>query len=314
MNPIGRVAERVRSKARMLDEIVARLDRLQQAVGRLETRQLAALDADDLQANEFQVYSQWGEDGILQHLLRRVPIERKLFVEIGVESYVEANTRFLAEHNNWAGLLLEADAEQVAAIRSDHIYWAANIKAVAAFITRENINGLLTEHGLAGDIGLLSIDVDGNDYWLWEAVTAVDPRIVVCEYNSFLGKGRPLVVPYDAGFRRVQAHYSWLYYGTSLPALENLGRRKGYQLVGTNSAGNNAFFVRSDVGQHVPVCTVEEAFTVARFREAHDTAGNLTYLDYAAGQALIGDLPVCDVTTGVVQPLRVALAAGKVEG
>ena len=130
MNPI----ERVRRKARMLDEIVARLDRLQLAIGRMETRQLAALDADDLQANEFQVYSQWGEDGILQHLVRRVPIDRKLFVEVGVESYGEANTRFLAEHNNWAGLLLEAAAEQVAAIRSDRIYWAANIKAAAAFV------------------------------------------------------------------------------------------------------------------------------------------------------------------------------------
>ena len=303
MNPI----ERVRRKARLLDEIAARLDRLQQAVGRVEMRQLAALDADDLRANEFQVYSQWGEDGILQHLIRRVPIERKLFVEIGVESYIEANTRFLAEQNNWGGLLLEADAEQVAAIRRDRIYWAANLKAVAAFVTRENINSLLTEHGLSGDIGLLSVDVDGNDYWVWEAVAAVNPRIVVCEYNSFLGSERPLVVPYAADFRRSQAHYSWLYYGASLPALVYLAERKGYQLAGTNSAGNNAFFVRRDVGQNVPQRSVAESFTTARFREAHDEAGSLTYLDYAAGQALIGELPVCDVTTGVVQPLRAAL-------
>lgn len=309
MNPI----DRVRRKARLLDEIVARLDRLQQAVGRVEVRQLAALDADDLHANEFQVYSQWGEDGILQHLVRRVPTERKLFVEIGVESYAEANTRFLAEHNNWGGLLLEADAAQVAAIRSDRIYWAVNLKAVAAFVTRENINSLLSEQGLGGDIGLLSIDVDGNDYWLWEAVTVVNPRIVVCEYNSFLGGERPLAVPYAADFRRSQAHYSWLYYGASLPALAYLAGRKGYQLAGTNSAGNNAFFVRRDVGQNVPERSVAESFVPARFREAHDEAGSLTYLDYAAGQALIGDMPVCDVATGVVLPLRAALdgAQGK---
>ena len=300
--------DRVRRKARLLDEIAARLDRLQQAVGRLEARQLATMDADDLHANEFQVYSQWGEDGILQHLIRRVPIERRLFVEIGVETYVEANTRFLAEHNNWAGLLLEADAVQVAAIRSNRIYWAANLKAVTAFVTCENVNDLLTEQGLEGDIGLLSIDVDGNDYWLWEAVTVVSPRIVVCEYNSFLGGERPLVVPYAADFRRSQAHYSWLYYGASLPALAYLAGRKGYLLAGTNSAGNNAFFIRRDVGQDVPHRSVAESFVPARFREAHDAAGSLTYLDYAAGQALIGDLPVCDVTTGVVQPLRTALA------
>lgn len=300
--------ENVRRRARLLDEIVARLDRLQQAVGRLEARQVAAMDADELHANEFQVYSQWGEDGILQHLIRRVPIERRLFVEIGVETYVEANTRFLAEHNNWAGLLLEADAVQVAAIRSNRIYWAANLKAVTAFVTCENVNDLLAEQGLDGDIGLLSIDVDGNDYWLWEAITAVNPRIVVCEYNSFLGSERPLVVPYAADFRRSLAHYSWLYYGASLPALAYLAERKGYHLAGTNSAGNNAFFVRRDVGQNVPERSVAESFTPARFREAHDEAGNLTYPEYAEGQALIGDLPVWDVATGVVQPLRVALA------
>jgi hypothetical protein len=305
MNPI----ERVRRKARMLDEIAARLDQLQQAVGRVELRQVAAADADDLAANEFQVYSQWGEDGIIQHLIRRVPIARKLFVEIGVESYVEANTRFLAEHNLWAGLLIEADAEQVAAIRRDPIYWACNIKAAAAFVTRENIDALLAEHGVTGDIGLLSIDVDGNDYWVWEAIRTVSPRIVVCEYNSFLGKERPLVVPYAPDFRRARAHYSWLYYGASLPALADLGRRKGYQLVGTNGAGNNAFFVRSDVGARLPARSVEEAFTPARFRESHDEAGNMTYLDFAAGQALIGDMPVCDIGTGAVQPLRTALAA-----
>lgn len=300
--------ENVRRRARLLDEIVARLDRLQQAVGRLEARQLAAMDHDELHANEFQVYSQWGEDGILQHLIRRVPIERKLFVEIGVETYVEANTRFLAEHNNWAGLLLEADAEQVAAIRSNRIYWAANLKAVTAFVTCENVNDLLVEQGLVADIGLLSIDVDGNDYWLWEAITAVNPRIVVCEYNSFLGSDRPLVVPYAADFRRSQAHYSWLYYGASLPALAYLAERKGYQMAGTNSAGNNAFFIRRDVAQDVPERSVVESFTPARFREAHDETGRLTYLGYADGQALIGDMPVCDVATGAVVPLRAALA------
>jgi hypothetical protein len=175
MNPL----ERVRRKARLLDDIVARLDQLQQAVGRVELRQLAAQDADDLQANEFQVYSQWGEDGIIQHLIRRVPIARKLFVEIGVESYVEANTRFLAEHDLWAGLLIEADAEQVAAIRRDPIYWACNLKAVNAFVTRDNIDALLADNGVMGDIGLLSIDVDGNDYWVWEAIGAIRPRIVI---------------------------------------------------------------------------------------------------------------------------------------
>lgn len=305
--------ESIRRKARLLEDIVVRLDKLQRAVGRVEMRQLAAIDADELAANEFQVYSQWSEDGILQHLVRRVPVERRLFVEIGVEDYREANTRFLVEENAWAGLIVDGSEENIAAVRQDRIYWASNLKAAAQFVTVENINALLTAHGISGDIGLLSIDIDGNDYWLWEAITAINPRIVVCEYNSHLGSERPVVVPYTPDFRRTRMHYSWLYYGASLPALAYLGRKKGYQLAGTNSAGNNAFFVREDVAGNIPLHSSQEAFMPARFRESHDPAGNLTYLDFAAGQALIQDLPVYDVRTGTTQPLREVLPPGAVQ-
>ena len=221
--------------------------RLREAVGRIEARQLKDLAASHLGASEFQVYSQWGEDGIIQHLLRHVPVRSRIFVEFGVEDFTEANTRFLLVNDNWSGLVLDGNEVNVRAIRRSELYWRYNLKAVPAFITRENINDLLSEQGVTGEIGLLSIDVDGVDYWIWEAVNVVAASLVIVEYNARFGPGRAVTVPYDPRFVRGQAHYSAIYYGASLAALVGLGKRKGYAFVGTNTAGNNAFFVRRDL-------------------------------------------------------------------
>src|SRR5688572_1627807 len=125
---IPRIAEQNRELRREIQRIHHRL-------GRIENRQLSALPQDGpLSAYEFGSSSQWGDDGIIQHLLRHVPIERRLFVEFGVESYVEANTRFLLINDNWSGLILDGGAENIASIRRDPIYWQRNLKAVQAFI------------------------------------------------------------------------------------------------------------------------------------------------------------------------------------
>lgn len=262
-------------------DVLRRLDLLREAVGRIEARQLAAADvrgeveSSDLAAHEFRVFSQWGEDGILQHLIRHVPIPRRLFVEFGVEDYQEANTRFLLMHDNWAGLVLDGSETQVRAIRDDSLYWRHNLKAVHAFITRDNIDTLLSEHGVTGDIGLLSIDIDGMDYWVWEAIDSVRPAIVVIEYNARFGPERAVTVPYRDDFDRRAAHPSLTYYGASLAALEQLGRSKGYDLIGCGSAGLNAFFVRSDLRpESLPATSAREAFVPSAYREAHDDDGS----------------------------------------
>ena len=138
------------------------------------------------------------EDGIQARWLAPTP----MFVEFGVETYVEANTRFLLRHRGWSGLVMDGSAANVARIRSDPIFWRYNLKAVEAFITRENIDSLIESQGLRGDIGLLSIDIDGNDYWVWEAVSVVRPAIVVIEYNARFGTDAAVTVPYDPGFVR----------------------------------------------------------------------------------------------------------------
>lgn len=272
-----------------------RLQRIQEALGRIESRQIAANPPTKFEDAEFRVFSQWGEDGLIQHLISQIPIPNEIFVEFGVENYLESNTRFLALHNRWSGLVMDGSAVNVEFIRRDPISWACDVKSVCAFVTRENINELLDSNGMRGGIGLLSIDIDGNDYWVWEAIQCVSPQIVICEYNSLFGPLARVTVPYDAAFTRDKAHHSKVYYGASIAALESLGRKKGYALVGGNSAGNNAFFVRNDLmGALKPVSAVE-AFRPARFREFTDEYGRLTYDSIECQLAKIGELMVFDL-------------------
>jgi hypothetical protein len=281
-----------------------KLARLERALGRIEARQTAGVAPGDLKAAEFQVSSQWGEDGIIEHLVSHVPVEREIFVEFGVQDYREANTRFLLSHRNWSGLIMDGSEPNIEVVKRDPIYWQHNLKAHCAFITRENINDLITAQGITGDIGLLSVDIDGNDYWVWEAITVVNPRIVVAEYNAIFGAHAAVSVPYAPDFQRTRAHYSNLYWGCSLAALVHLAARRGYALIGCNSAGNNAFFVRKDVIGQLSARTAEQAFTRSCFRESRDAQGGLSYLDARQGLELIGDLPVEDVVSRTVRPLR----------
>ena len=272
------------------------MERVREALGRIEARQVEALCAARLSAQEFRAFSQWGEDGIIQFLIRSVPIPRKIFVEFGVENYTEANTRFLLTNCQWEGLVIDGSAENIAFIKNDAISWRHSLKAVHSFVTRENINQLLRENGLEGEIGLLSVDIDGNDYWVWEAITAVSPALVVVEYNSLFGPERAVTVPYDPAFQRGQAHHSHIYYGASLAALVSLGRRKGYAFVGANSAGNNAFFVRRDLRPPVlPELTAAEGFVARQFREARNERGKLAFLPPEEETALLDNLPLVEV-------------------
>lgn len=286
----------LRRKLGRIGSLDTRMQRVQEALGRIERRQLLARPPGDWHGYEFRVFSQWGEDGLIQHLVHEVPIARRVFVEFGVEDYREANTRFLLVNDRWSGLVMDGSEENIRRIRQDPIHWQHDLKAVQAFVTRENINGLLAQQGLAGDIGLLSIDIDGNDYWVWEAITGVSPAIVVIEYNARFGVERAVSVPYDAAFVRAKAHHSMIYYGASLAALWRLGQRKGYALVGCNSAGNNAFFVRKDLRPaSLPERTPAEAFVAAKFREARDERGALAFLDAAQEAAILRGLPLVEV-------------------
>ena len=232
----------------------------------------------DLKKAEFRVFSQWNDDGIIQFLVQYLDIKPHTFVEFGVEDYKEANSRFLLVNNNWSGLVLDGSGKNVQKIREDRIYWQHELKAQAAFVTAENINELLTVNGMTGEIGLLHVDIDGNDYWVWKSIQVVNPVLVVMEYNSVFGPENAWTVPYVPDFYRTNYHPSNLCYGASLTALCDLAEEKGYAFVGCNSHGNNAYFVRKDKLRDLPILQPSEGFVVSKFREGRDQAGRLTYL------------------------------------
>ncbi|WP_309711351.1 hypothetical protein [Armatimonas sp.] len=273
---------------------------LRQALGRVELRQTETKPEWIDQA--VRVYSQFGEDGFLAYLLRQITPSRRFFVEFGVEDYREANTLWLLEHAKWAGLVLDGSEENIAALRSRRTYERNDLQAEAAFITRENINALLTQYGATGELGVLSIDIDGNDYWVWEALEAVTADIVILEYNFRFGPDAAVVVPYDPSFVKHEAHPTALYYGASLGALTQLGKRKGYDLVGCSEGGANAFFVRREKRPvSVPVRTPQEAFvygTHDEWRELQPDGGyRLRKASFAEQHALVMSLPLTTLET-----------------
>jgi hypothetical protein len=123
---------------------------------------------------EFQVFSQWGDDGIIQYLINKIDIPHKTFIEFGVEDYRESNTRFLLINNNWTGYVIDGSSEHIDFIKSDTISWACELHAKASFITRDNINDLLKIPGFNKEVGILSIDIDGNDYWIWNTIVCLE--------------------------------------------------------------------------------------------------------------------------------------------
>jgi hypothetical protein len=212
----------------------------------------------------FKVYSQCDEDGIIQEIFRRIGTSNRTFVEFGVETAVECNTvKLLIE--GWRGLWLDGLANHLAQIRTNFAAFLSEgrLQALESFITAENINSLIQQGGIAGEIDLLSIDIDGNDYWVWKAIETVKPRVVVIEYNATLRPPLSLVVPYDP--KRVWNQSN--YFGASLEALVRLGHDKGYRLVGCSISGANAFFVQDAIARDLFLDppTAEEHYEPPRY-------------------------------------------------
>lgn len=251
-----------------------------------------------LTSSEFKVFSQSGEDGIIQFLISKVPIENDVFVEFGVEDYRQSNTRFLLMNDNWSGVVMDADQANINAIKNSFLYWSYDMTAIRAFINRDNINGLIASANVSGDIGLLSVDIDGNDYWVWERIDVVSPRIVVCEYNHIFGSKEAVSIPYSEDFVRTRAHYSRLYFGASLKAICTLAERKGYTFVGCDSRGTNAFFVRNDVAGNMTGLSCEAGYVKNKVRESLDKNGHLSFVSGDDRVKLIEEMPVVDVITG----------------
>ena len=259
---------------------------------------------DSLREVEFKVFSQFGDDGIIQWLVNNLEIPHQTFIEFGVEDYQESNTRFLMMNNNWSGLVMDGSEENVRRIRYAGYFWRHELYAEPAFVDCENVNRLISSVPFDEEIGLLHVDLDGVDYWIWKEISSISPIVVILEYNSVFGRDRAITVPYDSKFHRTEAHHSNLFFGASLPALCHVSEIKGYSLVGCNSAGNNAYFVRNDkLNEVVRASSIEDAFVVSRFRESRDPDGQLTYLAGEKRLEAIAGMKVYDVRTESIEEL-----------
>lgn len=252
----------------------------------------------------FKVFSQSNEDGLIQYLISQVKIPNKTFVEFGVGNYTESNTRFLLLHNNWSGYVMDSSTDNMETLKKDSIYWLHDIVAKGIFITKENINELIAERGFDEEVGILSIDIDGIDYWVWDAINCIRPCIVICEYNPIYGPDANISIPYKADFYRTHAHFSNLYWGASLGAYVHLARKKGYNLVCINQLGHNAFFVREDLRGNLPVVSTSAAWREAKYRESCDENGNKTFLPRHEGLKLIENEMVIDVMDGSLKKIK----------
>ena len=210
----------------------------------------------------YKVYSQNDEDGIIQEIFNRIGTTNKTFVEFGVQDGLESMGHFLL-FNGWNGLWIDGDKKCFKRLQE---YFAkplssGRLTAVNAFITIDNINEIISEGGkINGEIDLLSIDIDGNDYWIWEKIDCIKPRVVIIEYNAKFPPPCEWVMEYNP-------NHVWDgsdKHGASLKSLELLGKRLGYTLVGTNNNGKNAFFVKTDLtkGLFAEPATAENLYHV----------------------------------------------------
>ena len=280
-------------------------ERMLEALGKVLAAQVQAKsEISSLHDVEFRIYSQWGDDGIIQWLVHKLPGLPKKFIEFGVDNYMESNTRFLMVNNNWSGLVMDGSAEKIEWLKRRKWFWRYDLTAKHAFLTTDNVDALIRDWAPDGEVGLLHIDVDGNDYWLWKAITSIAPPIVVMEYNAIFGPDRAITIPYDPEFRRHKAHHSGQYAGASLQALTYLAKGKGYRLIGTNNAGNNAYFI-SDAWliKDLELMLDQSTSAEPRFREGRNRAGDLTFLPQQRRLEEIRGLPVINVLTGDVESI-----------
>jgi hypothetical protein len=200
---------------------------------------------------EFRCNSQNGEDGILLYIFSLIGTTNRKALEICAGDGIECNTANLILNHGFRGLLFDGGTE---AIERGRAFYATHPNTcirpphlAAVWITAETVNDQVAAHGFAGDIDLLSLDLDGNDYWVWQALTVVRPRVVVLEFNSGCGPEVAATMSYKPDFR-MDATVTFSHYGASLSAFVKLGRAKGYRMIGVQLLGFNAFFVRDDVG------------------------------------------------------------------
>ncbi len=216
-----------------------------------------------LKETGFRVFSQFEEDGLLMFIFSVIGMDKNHFVEIGSDDGINSNSANLYFNFGWHGLFIDGNPKAIE--RGRYIFgryphgWFYKPKFICAKVTCENVNELISEAGYNGEIGLLSIDVDGYDYWLWDKIDIVEPRVVIIETHNEFGFN-DIVVPYDKDYVFPGKHP--VYHGASPVAMTKLARKKGYRLVGANQLGSNFIFVKNGFADdYIPEVDVADVLT-----------------------------------------------------
>lgn len=283
-----------------------------------ETRLLAAQGAmlarrgqprhyANLHDAELHVFSQWGEDGILDFLCDSLNIAKPRILEFGAGDFRECNSRYLAESRSASVVAVDARQDLFRAFEQSSLMWRTTVHPLIRFLTPTNAAEVFAEakHLFGGrPPDIFSLDLDGVDYWIMESLDLSGVQIILVEYNPLFGAEFAVSVPKSETFDRRKEHSSWLYFGASLRAWIHLLGSRGYEFVGTNRQGNNAFFIQSSSTALVPVDRVDlaelDAFVQWNVRESRDDEGRLSYLSGSARGDAIRDMPLVDVLTGGV--------------
>jgi len=261
--------------------------KVKQWLGKLKLRRRQA--HDPLNREEYRVFSQHREDGVIAYLLDLIGDDIGVFVEFGFAAE-QNNCLNLAVNRGFSGLFMDGAKKKCDS--AIEVYKRLGLKGIQVrnvFIDRDNLDSLIADSQISGEIDVLSLDVDGNDYWFWQSIESISPRVVVIEYNATFGPDAAVTVPYAADFVRYDVHKSGFYHGCSLAAIEQLGERKGYRLVGVDETGVNAFLVRSDLCKELPTVSAGKCFK--------DNRGRVKYKKLTRDQQFdkIKDMPFVDV-------------------
>ena len=261
-----------------------------------------------LEESECKVFSQNGEDGILDYIIYKLEIKRPTFIEIGVGSYIEANTRFIYDRFAPKGIIIDAEKNLRNKVFSNVNSWKGDLRVVEQKISTENINNIISEN-CDFNIDIFSLDIDSVDYWIIDKLDSNLCKIFVAEYNSVFGGTLEVTVPNLDNFDRKTYHYSHLCYGMSLKALINLMAKKNFYFIGTNSVKNNAFFVSKDYPKEEYFKNLEienlTYYTDSNIRESRNTKGDLNYLSGKKKIKEIQDCEVIDVSSDTNRKVKI---------
>jgi hypothetical protein len=230
--------------------------------------QIEAGRAPKLCETGFRCFSQFEEDGLILFVMAALGIAQGVFLDIGSADGVNSNCANLALNFGWRGTFIDGDKSNIAKGRAFYERhpdtWIYPPKFVQGMITRENINQLLTEASVPPEIDLMSIDIDGNDYWVWDAISVTSAKAVIIETHTEFGL-KNIVVPYNKDYVYPGRHPD--YHGASPVAMEKLARRMGYRLIGANRLGFNTIYLREGLAPILPTVSVESILSHPRNQE-----------------------------------------------